>query len=319
VEAGIGRHFAGIAKVSDRLQRVHNANRRQQANPGMGAQASDTGIAFALRLEPPHGLQQLLIERLHQLQPVFALPVHDRRHLSPGKLQLTVFGKEATAFGQASLQCDSLQAVFTHRADLDQLLPVAQHPQYFATLHCRPMQTGKLIVKHELQNEFGVAPIVLLPPTSPAADLGGMPQPDFATQLFEQSFEPGTVTTCFQADDYLPAKLGVESPHHFFVLVLQFTGDEFASFSFQITDRLLTCMKVNADIYCVHSASFQSPSKRALSLLKAGGAGFITSVPGADRGPRAGSPRGVVDPTGPQSPLRVSSSGPRSGHYRSRF
>src|SRR5258708_33462147 len=297
MEGGIGRHFAGIAKATDRLQRVHNAKRRQQANPGMGAQASDTGIAFALRLEPPHGLQQLLIERLHQLQPVFALPVHDRRHLSPGKLQLTVFGKKATAFGQASLQCDSLQAVFTHRADLDQLLPVAQHPQYFATLHCRPMQTGKLIVKHELQNEFGVAPIVLLPPTSPAADLGGMPQPDFATQLFEHSFEPGTVTTCFQADDYLPAKLGVESPHHFFVLVLQFTGDEFASFSFQITDRLLTCMKVNADIYCVHSASFQYPSHNALSLLKAGGAGFITSVPGGvatGYGPNLGRNRAVA-------------------------
>src|SRR5258706_7072842 len=143
------------------------------------------------------------------------------------------------------------------------------------------MQTRKLIVEHEIQNEFGVAPIVLLPPAGPAADLGGMPEPDFATQLLEQSFEPGAVTTCFQADDYLPAELGVESAHLLFVLVLHFTGDEFASFSFQITDRLLSCMKVNADIYCVHSASFQSPSQRALSLLKAGRRCFITSVPGA--------------------------------------
>src|SRR5712691_8533261 len=143
------------------------------------------------------------------------------------------------------------------------------------------MQTRKLIVEHQIQNEFGVAPIVLLPPTSPTADLGGMPEPDFATQFLEQSFEPGAVTTSFQADDHLPVELGVEGPHRMFVQVLQFTGDEFASFSFQITDRLLSCMKVNADIYCVHSASFQSPSKRALSLLKAGGAGFITSVPGA--------------------------------------
>src|SRR5712691_12380309 len=85
-----------------------------------------------------------------------------------------------------------------------------------------------------------------------------MAEPDFIAQFLEQSFEPGAVTTSFEADDYLPAELGVESPHHLFVLVLQFTSDEFASFSFQITDRLLTCMKVNADIYCVHSASFQS-------------------------------------------------------------
>src|SRR6266446_4739693 len=120
------------------------------------------------------------------------------------------------------------------------------------------MQPRKLIMEHQLQNEFGVAPIVLLPPTSPAADLGGMAEPDFASQFLEHSFEPGAVTTSFQADDYLPAELGVKSPDHLFVLVLQFTGDEFASFSFQITDRLLPCMKVNADIYCVHSASFQS-------------------------------------------------------------
>src|SRR5437773_10753431 len=53
-------------------------------------------------------------------------------------------------------------------------------------------------------------------------------------------------------------ELFVESAHLLFVLVLQFTSDEFASFSFQITDRLLSCMKVNADIYCLHSASFQS-------------------------------------------------------------
>src|SRR5229473_6242564 len=247
----------------------------------MGAQASDADIIFALSLEPHHGLQQLLIERRHQLQPMFALPLHDRGHLSGAQFLLAGFGKQAATLRQAGLQRDCLQAVFTHGANLDQLLSIAQHAQHFPTLYRPSMQTRKLIVEHQIQNEFGVAPIVLLPPTSPAADLGGMTQPDFATQSLEHSFEPGTVTTCFQADDYLPAKLGVESSHHFFVLVLQFTSDEFASFSFQITDGLLPCMKVNADIYCLHSASFQSPSKRAFSLLKAGGAGFITSVPGA--------------------------------------
>src|SRR6266581_5593482 len=94
-----------------------------------------------------------------------------------------------------------------------------------------------------------------------------MAEPDFATQLLEQSFEPGAVTTSFQAHDHPTTELGVKSPHHLFVLVLQFTGDEFASFSFQITDRLLPCMKVNADIYCVHSASFQSPRQRAAVSL----------------------------------------------------
>src|SRR6266496_1070499 len=225
----------------------------------MRAQAADADIAFALRLEPSHGLQQLLIERLEQLQPVFALPLHDRRHLSCAQLLLTVFGKQAAALGQAGLQSQCLQAVLAHGADFDQLLPIAQHAQYFATLHCRSMQTGKLIMEHQIQNEFGVAPIVLLPPTSPAADLGGMTEPDFTTLFLEQSFEPRTVATSFQTHDHLPPELGVESAHLLFVLMLQFTDDEFASFSFQITDGLLACMKVNADIYCIHSASFQSP------------------------------------------------------------
>jgi hypothetical protein len=53
------------------------------------------------------------------------------------------------------------------------------------------MKTGKLIVEQQIQNEFRVAPIVLLPPTSPTTDLGGMTEPDFATQFLEQAFEPG--------------------------------------------------------------------------------------------------------------------------------
>src|SRR6185436_536218 len=79
-------------------------------------------------------------------------------------------------------------------------------------------------------------------------------------------------------------ELLVESTHHLFVLVLQLTSDEFACFSFQITDRLLSCMKVNADIYWVHSASFQSHvlsdcvTGREFST-HGGRRCFITSVP----------------------------------------
>src|SRR5215467_3833462 len=85
-----------------------------------------------------------------------------------------------------------------------------------------------------------------------------MTEPDFATQLLQQSFEPGTVTTGFEPNNHTPLELSIKSAHPGLVRVLEFTADEFASFGCQITDRLLSCMKVNADIYCVHSASFQS-------------------------------------------------------------
>src|SRR5215216_520092 len=85
-----------------------------------------------------------------------------------------------------------------------------------------------------------------------------MAQPDFATEFFQQSFEPGTVTTGFQAHDHLTAELRVESTHRCFVLVIQLVKQKLSTISCQITDGLLSCMKVNADIYFLHSASFQS-------------------------------------------------------------
>src|SRR6267143_1376433 len=105
-----------------------------------------------------------------------------------------------------------------------------------------------------------------------------MPEPDFATQLLEQSFEPGAVTTGFQTDDYGPGELCIESPHLWFVLVLQLMNDEFASFSFQITDGLLSCMKVNADIYCVHSASFQSHDTELLRVYHSRGRRLLHNI-----------------------------------------
>ena len=53
----------------------------------------------------------------------------------------------------------------------------------------------------QIQNQFRVASIVLLPPTRAAPNLGRVAQPDFVAQLFEQLFEPGAVTAGFQPDD----------------------------------------------------------------------------------------------------------------------
>ena len=57
-----------IAKATDWLQRVQQAERSQQANAGMSPQALDADIVFALRFEPDHGFQQLLVEWLQQLR-----------------------------------------------------------------------------------------------------------------------------------------------------------------------------------------------------------------------------------------------------------
>src|SRR5262245_35952889 len=89
-----------------------------------------------------------------------------------------------------------------------------------------------------------------------------MAQTDFAAEFFQQTFEPGTVTTGFQAHDHRTSELSVESTHRCFVLVLELAEHNLATISCQIADGLLSCMKVNADIYFLHSASFQSPCQR---------------------------------------------------------
>src|SRR4029453_4959509 len=113
-------------------------------------------------------------------------------------------------------------------------------------------------MEHEIQNQFRVTPIVFLTPARAAPNFRGVSEPDFAAQFFQQSFEPAAVTTGLESDDHVALELGVESAHFLFVLVLKFVELDFSTLSCQITDRLLSCMKVNADIYCVHSASFRS-------------------------------------------------------------
>src|SRR5437764_1687949 len=120
------------------------------------------------------------------------------------------------------------------------------------------MQPWKFIMDQQIQNQFRVAPIVLLPPARPTPNLDRVAQPDFVAKFFEQLFEPGAVTTGLQPDDDAPHELRVEGAYFVLVLMFEFVRDELTTFSCQITDRLLSCMKVNADIYCFHSASFQS-------------------------------------------------------------
>src|SRR5205807_3884770 len=53
--------------------------------------------------------------------------------------------------------------------------------------------------------------------------------------------------------------------------------------------------KIQSDVYSIASVNF---ARAAAKTLKAASLSATESVPGADRGPRAGSPRGVVDATG---------------------
>src|ERR1044072_6929606 len=186
----------------------------------MRPQPGNACIVLALRLEPDHGFQYLLVQGLEQFEPMLALPLQHRRECRRAELFLAGGREQLRAFGQARLQGDRLEAVFSHRPQLDQLLPVAQHAQHFATGEGWSMQPGKLIVDHQIPNEFGIAAVVLLAPTRAPSNLRGMTDPDFMAELLEHDFEPGAVTTGFETHDHWSLELLVESPNLLFVLML---------------------------------------------------------------------------------------------------
>src|SRR6266700_7305191 len=113
------------------------------------------------------------------------------------------------------------------------------------------MNPRKVSAHQQLQNQVSIAPIVLLPPFGILANVSGVPNPNLAPQFFQQFFKPGRIAAALKANDYaLPAKLFVESPHPGRVLVPQHQLLNLSTFGCQITDRLLTSMKVHPDIYC---------------------------------------------------------------------
>src|SRR5258706_14101401 len=105
------------------------------------------------------------------------------------------------------------------------------------------MDAGKVAAHHQLEDQSGVAAIVLLPAMSAAANLGSMTEPDFAVQCFQHFFEPGGVTTALKTYDDLAqaAEVSKESTHCsplFGVLMRQFQLFKFTIFSCQITECL---------------------------------------------------------------------------------
>src|SRR5437660_2868013 len=237
---------------------MDQAERGQQTDPRMRPQQSDASVVQALLLEPQRGLDDALVEHQQQLQPLLLLLFHYRRHRRGAQLLLADFGEQLGAPRQTRLQRQRLQTVLDDGTHLDQFVAVTQHAQNLAALERRSVQPRKLIMDQQIQNQFRVASIVLLSPTRAAPNLGRVAQPDFVAKFFEQLFEPGAVTTGLQPDDDAPHELRVEGAYFVLVLMFEFVRDELTTFSCQITDRLLSCMKVNADIYCFHSASFQS-------------------------------------------------------------
>src|SRR5438477_4752305 len=150
---------------------MDQAERGQQADARMRPQQSEASVIQALLLEPQRGFDNALVEHQQQLQPLLLLLFHYRRHGRGAQLLLAGFGEQLGAPRQTRLQRQRLQTVLDDGAHLDQLVTVTQHAQNLAALERWSMQPRKLIMDQQLQNQFRVAPIVLLPPARATPNL----------------------------------------------------------------------------------------------------------------------------------------------------
>src|SRR5688500_11563439 len=140
-------------------------------------------------------------------------------------------------------------------------MPITEHAQNLATLRGGTVNLRKLMMEHQLQDQFRIAAVVFLAPAGAPTNLGRVAEPDLVPQFFQQLFEPGGITTGLEAHDYRTAQLFIELTYRFLVVVLELVASELSGFSFQTANCLLTCMKVDAAIYNVsHSGCLLSVS-----------------------------------------------------------
>jgi hypothetical protein len=85
---------------------------------------------------------------------------------------------------QTSIDGQRMQAIDDHRPQFHQLVPVPQLSEYFPTFLRVAKQRRKLIMHHQLQDQVGIAPIVLLPAARQSSDLCCVAYQQFVAQLF---------------------------------------------------------------------------------------------------------------------------------------
>src|ERR1051326_8235763 len=113
------------------------------------------------------------------------------------------------------------------------------------------MDPRKVPAQKQFQYQISIPSVVLLPPPGKLPNVGSVAYPNLTPQFFQQFLEPGRITTAFKAHDHwLAGKLLIKGSYLTWLIVHQHQVLDLSSFGCQITDRLLTSMKVHPDIYC---------------------------------------------------------------------
>src|SRR5687768_18383876 len=112
-------------------------------------------------------------------------------------------------------------------------MPVSEHAQNLATLRAGAVNPRKLIVAQQLQDQFRIAPVVLLPSPGAPPNLGRVPEPNLVPEFVLQLFEPGRISAGLEAHDSRTGPLGLELTERFLELVLSVMASKLYGFCFE--------------------------------------------------------------------------------------
>src|SRR5947209_2678907 len=257
VQPAVGGDAASAVEAGDRLERVHHGQRGLQAHAGMGTQPHHARVGGGAR-------GQLLVDgcdlrlqcrqqnlRLLPLGGISAAQGQSREALLPLR------GEQPEAQPQLVIEGHGLQAVLHHGAHAHQPVAIAQQRQGVLAGRSGPVHDGKLLAPQQVQQQLGVAPVVLLPAPGELSNRVGIAHQQPVPRLLDQLVEPQGIPRGLDADHCGSGELRVERAHVVAAVVERVLVDLSVG-CIHPADGLGADMQVNSDVHC-HSRLLFKP------------------------------------------------------------
>src|SRR2546426_8857700 len=257
VQSAVGGDAASAVEASDRLERVHHGQRGLQAHAGMGAQPHHARVGGGAR-------GQLLVDgcdlrlqcrqqnlRLLPLCGISAAQGQSREALLPSH------GEQPEAQPQLVIEGHGLQAVLHHGAHAHQPVAIAQQRQGVLAGRSGPVHDGKLLAPQQVQQQLGVAPVVLLPAPGELSNGVSIAHQQPVARLLDQLVEPQRIPRGLDAHHCGSGELRVERAYVVAAVVERVLVDLSVG-CIHPADGLGADMQVNSDVHC-HSRLLFKP------------------------------------------------------------
>src|SRR3989449_10224039 len=166
-------------------------------------------------------------------------------------------GEQPEAQPQLVIEGHGLQAVLHHGAHAHQPVAIAQQRQGVLAGRSGPVHDGKLLAPQQVQQQLGVAPVVLLPAPGELSNRVGIAHQQPVPRLLDQLVEPQGIPRGLDADHCGSGELRVERAHVVAAVVERVLVDLSVG-CIHPADGLGADMQVNSDVHC-HSRLLFKP------------------------------------------------------------